>query len=142
MDSMMRRVLMFVMVVTAAVCLTGCGGKNSDRQTGTTDSRILGQWVAQQIVYSGQTQTCPGTIDANSSTVSCTNDVTGFTSDGKYSVGATTDDFFFDGTTLILYNRSGNAASFTVVFDASTNVMTWTFSQNGQDAVLTINRQP
>jgi hypothetical protein len=139
MQNMLKNLVAFAAIALATIFLLGCGGKNDNRQTGTTDPRILGAWVAREIHFAGQVQTCPGSI-TNGSTVSCTADTTTFSNDGHYTSGTTSDDFFFDGTALVLYNRAGNAVQFGVTFDASNNEMTWSFNQNGQPVSMIVDR--
>ena len=138
--SMLRHLCVFCLVIFATALLIGCGGQDDRRRTGTTDARILGDWVAREITYNGQTQPCPGEIVNGDERVSCSGDTTVFESGGQYTVGSVRDDYYFDSNTVTLFNRSGNAASFGVVFDGTANTMTWSWNQNGRPATLVLDR--
>jgi hypothetical protein len=138
--SMLRHLLVFVCIVFATAALIGCGGKEDARRKGTTDTRIVGQWRARQITFNGMTQPCPGEIQEGVDTVNCSGDAIQFRDDGTYTIGTTTDDYYFDGTGLTMYNRAGNNATFGVTFDGATNEMTWSWNQNGRPATMIADR--
>jgi hypothetical protein len=139
---MFRHARGFAAVLAAGFILFGCAGNGDSRSTGTDDPRILGNWVAKELHFRSTVVTCPGQIESNNQAASCTTDVTTFDSAGHYTVGTKTDDFFLSNGNMVLYNRAGNATNYSVAFDSTGNEMTWTFTLDGQNAQLIVDRSP
>jgi hypothetical protein len=140
--TMFRHARAFAAVLAGGLILIGCAGNGDSRQTGTDDPRILGDWIAKELHFGSTVVPCPGQIESNSQTASCTADTTTFDSAGHYTVGAKTDDFLLNQGNMVLYNRAGNATNYSVVFDSTGNEMTWTFTLDGQNAQLIVDRSP
>ena len=129
--SMLRQRIVLVCVICVAALLGGCSPEEP-RQIGTSDARIVGNWIARELTYDGETVACPGVIELDNGSIECRDSIS-FVAEGQYTQAGETDEFFFDGGTLALYN-SDNSSIFGVVFHGTGNTMTWTTNVNGRPA--------
>lgn len=140
-EFMKKHLLMLVAILVATAAMIGCGGSN-DIITGTQDPRILGDWVASEIIFDGIHANCPDSIVVgdpdNQDTLTCTDRISHFSEDGKLTSGGVSTDYFFGSGILTVYTNPN--VTIEVTFEESDTKMRYHFIQNGRDAQVVFIR--